>query len=238
MYNIALNKQNILVNFRVFYFIISEVVMSGIIVDLNKMPILEYAHVFFKIPSCEEGLGSIGLNKIETRFKCVLSFLTTSPNNRDLEHQAAFYRAALSELVSIEDLIGIELERLGHAGISSLKIHKTNDPLIILLKELRNYELHIGTNKISQESHPVMWGNGEDWEAPPSKNWSFDFIDNLSWSEFSQLHNIKRIEDTSDLEKAFDVFDFQQKHWGIAEMIYRGSLAYHDYLYEKLKNKL
>ncbi len=69
-----------------------------------------------------------------------------------------FFRAALTELVSIEDILHLDLSALGISK-PSLKLNHTTNPLLHLFRELRNHEIHLQHNSLSAKDKDVLWGN-------------------------------------------------------------------------------
>lgn len=129
-----------------------------------------------------------------------------------------FLRAALLEFVSIEDVL---IQDLKNAKINSkpLKCYHTKNPMLHIIHELRNFEIHLHSGKLSSTTISAFWGNIEYPEnASPIKHKVW-MIDDLTEDGFSRLNNSMYY--TKDQIKGLvEWFNTAQKEWGVNFLIH------------------
>lgn len=135
-------------------------------------------------------------------------------NNREEKGRAeGFLRASLCEFISIEDILSIyEI---------NLKIYKTKHPLLIILKLIRNLDIHIETNEIECNKQNMLWNEKEI-------SFKMIFINNLTIDKLKKTKTVKHysLSDLQDLEESLIWFEKNCKEWGINEMILRAVNIY------------
>ena len=123
-------------------------------------------------------------------------------------------RAALGELVSVEDTLKWECPN------NSFKLWWSSNPLLHILRELRNLNVHLKHSELAPQEITVRLG------APDSKDFSINIynLSDLTPEAFSKLNNAIRYtpEQISALVNWFNEF---HKHWGIGDAIHQGITA-------------
>ncbi len=139
----------------------------------------------------------------------------------------AYFRAALAEYVSIEDILKIEYPGL----TQEYSIVKSSNPLFHLMKLLRDYNIHLGHTELTKEQISVVL------EKHPSEVHQLDIqvVTNLNAGALKNLRNAKHYSDT-DLLKMVEMFNNQQLAFGVGDLIIRGLLEYSRYV-EKFLTK-
>jgi hypothetical protein len=122
--------------------------------------------------------------------------------------RAAYFRAALAELVRVEDVCKIYGKELA--------LKQSSDPLLHTIKLLRNYEVHIGAFKLSAGAVLVKWGDLEGVYE------SF-IVTNLSAAELRKLNSASGYND-AQLEELVGLFDKHQRRLGVVQLLYNTTL--------------
>lgn len=122
--------------------------------------------------------------------------------------RAAYFRAALAELVRVEDVCKI----YGKA----LALKQSSDPLLHTIKLLRNYEIHIGAFKLSAGAVLTKWGDLQGVYE------SF-IVTNLSAAALRKLDSASGYTD-AQLEELLDLFDTHQRRLGVVQLLYNTTL--------------
>jgi len=133
----------------------------------------------------------------------------------------SFLRASLAEFVSMEETLVRDLNNAGNT-ISAIKINDSSNPLLHILRELRNLEIHLTSSTLSAEQKVFLWKPEGGETKFTSSVW---FIDNLEPSNFLQLRNARNY-DATQLQAVANLFLVAQKEWGINELILRGINTY------------
>lgn len=178
-------------------------------IDLSKLKPIEYAHFFITLEKskCEFLLNQFP--KTLQRAKMSAHFLQQMGWQDDIEKAEGYFRASLCELVSMEEIFRKEFSE-------EFSIFSTHHPLLILLKLIRNLEVHIKTEKLSKESKQFLWGS-------PQKNINFDIfvINKISIDDLKQLHGYSKFkEEEKSLIDTLDWFNMVVFEWGIVEIIF------------------
>jgi len=135
--------------------------------------------------------------------------------------RAAYFRAALAELVRVEDVCKI----YGKA----LALKQSSDPLLHTIKLLRNYEVHIGAFKLSAGAVIVKWGALEGVYE------SF-IVTNLSAAELRKLDSASGYTD-AQLEELLCLFNTHQRRLGVVQLLYNTTLHVAELLSEAANPK-
>jgi hypothetical protein len=122
--------------------------------------------------------------------------------------RAAYFRAALAELVRVEDVCRI------YGKAFALK--QSSDPLLHTIKLLRNYEVHVGAFKLSSGAVLAKWGDMEGVYE------SF-IVTNLSASELRKLDSASGYTD-AQLEELLHLFNVHQRKLGVVQLLYNTTL--------------
>lgn len=129
----------------------------------------------------------------------------------------AFIRAALCEFFSIEDYI---LKSYPECD-EGIWFHssKNSNPILHVLKNLRNYNIHVDSSKVSTKPIQVKTLVHGDKELEVG----VEFISNLSVEELRRTDSTKKYS-SNDLKKMIEVFEEQQHIYGIAALIMKCAL--------------
>jgi hypothetical protein len=122
--------------------------------------------------------------------------------------RAAYFRAALAELVRVEDVCRI------HGRALALK--QSSDPLLHTIKLLRNYEVHVGAFKLSPGAVPARW---RDLEGA----YESIIVTNLSAAELRKLDSASGYTD-AQLEELLHLFNVHQRKLGVVQLLYNTAL--------------
>lgn len=118
--------------------------------------------------------------------------------------RSAYLRASLSELVRVDDV----LKSLGN----NFRLNRTQDPLLHTIKLLRNYQVHVGSNPLSEGSVMVNWGRDE-------VEYQSFIIDNLDPKELRKLDSSSGYSN-KQLEELVKLFEENQRKFGVVQLIY------------------
>lgn len=194
--------------------------------NLNNFPDINYGHIFICLERNIEDKMLV-FPQTYSRAEGAMRFCWfITGDEKTLFHgeidkrnrlRESFLRASLAEFVSMEEALVRDLDNIGSFK-SALKINDNSNPLLHILRELRNLEIHLTSSTLSAEQREFVW-KPEGEERKIVKNvWS---IDNLKASDFLQLKNAKNY-DSSELKAAANRFLIEQKKWGVNELLLRG----------------
>lgn len=192
-------------------------------IDLNLIEKVDRAHVFLTIPDeVRESLK--GYPEILDRFMNSLGFVCRISGEYPDPFRCALIRAALTELVSIED-VQDTLVKNGSLGKKRL-MNDSGHPLLCVVRELRNYEIHISSMELDMEKKDFMWGDvHKPSQATPVFGKKIYYVNNISLCEFKKLRNYKSYNE-KQFECALNWLNQTQIEWGITEMLYRAILLF------------
>ncbi len=191
-------------------------------IDFNNLTAIDRGHVFLSLEdSIKESLGVWPefLDRIENS----LEFIHRIGGEYKDRFRCGLIRAALTELVSIEDI----QKKLIHNRIVGHKhrLNTSRQPLLCVVRELRNIEIHISSATLADEKRQLLWGNIDNpREATPVK-WTIRWIDNLSIRDFEQLRYFENYN-RDEFDRALRWFDDNQRKWGIEEVMFRAISLY------------
>lgn len=199
-------------------------------INIYDFPTIDYGHVFVSLDEKVE-------NKLPTfpqtysRAECAMRFCWFISGGEDTLFHAdldrrnrlreGFLRAALAEFVAMEETLVRDLDSI-NINKPAIKIKNSSNPLLHILRELRNLEIHLTSSTLSAEQRNFMWKPFGEERNITTNIW---YIDNLHLSDFLQLRNAKNY-DSVELEACVNHFLVEQKNWGICEMILRGINLY------------
>ena len=192
--------------------------------DFGRLKRIKYGHAFLVLEQNDkERLAQYPelLDRIENS----LHFASQIAGKYEKPLRGGFLRAALTELVSLEDVQKDVLKRPGSSPISPHKLTCSGHPMLCVVRELRNLEIHISSSSINREKRNLFWGNVDEPENADAVCWSICWIDNLSPTKFQDLNNFKQYDET-EIEKALCWFEEEQRHWGIVEIVFRAITEY------------
>lgn len=199
-------------------------------INIHNFPTIDHGHV------CAS-LNKKVQNKLHkfpqtySRAECAISFcwfisggkdtLFHDDLNRRNRLREGFLRAALAEFVSMEETLIRDLDNTNSTK-TAIKINNSSNPLLHILRELRNLEIHLNSSTLSADQRDFMWKPFGEERNVTTNVW---YIDNLQPSDFLQLRNARNYNLT-ELEMCINRFLAEQKEWGIQEMIIRGVNSY------------
>lgn len=143
----------------------------------------------------------------------------------------SFLRASLSEFVSTEEIVSIECN-----DFNNLKILKTKNPLFHLLKQLRNYNVHINTTEI--EKKKIIFGTEEQHRTNTGLAYESEetIISDLTITEFNKPKDANRYLH-NDKMKMIDWFNINQRLWGTSHLILLATIQFCDLIILDMEQK-
>lgn len=126
-------------------------------------------------------------------------------------------RAALTEIVSIEDMQTHDFIELG-LNTETTKLNSEDNPSWHMLRELRNLQVHLRQNRLNPEPRDFLWGNSEVIEEATPITVSIWTIEGIDLDAFKTLQNSHRYQ-TNDAARMIEWFNRSQAEWGVQELI-------------------
>ncbi len=201
--------------------------------DFGLLPAIDSAHTFCTLDSAIlKGLSRF--SETRRRAESAASFLgaqpagrwSSEPDDEDAKRKdEAFIRASLAELVSMEDTLARDLKRNGLAA-QRWRMYSCPNPLLHILRELRNMEVHIRTSTVSCFPIRVLYGQ----DRTPGR-FTVTHLEPISLDDFMQLNNANNYR-KEDVCRLLDWFEKSQRVFGIRELILRGIEAYASFIAE------
>jgi hypothetical protein len=125
-------------------------------------------------------------------------------------------RAALTEFVSIEDVLQLDLQDLG-LHQSPLRLNDTDRPLLHIFRELRNHEVHLRHGRLRSISRDVSWGHYDRQEEATPLTIELWLLDGVTAESFGTLRNARAYGE-ADIRRMVELFNFAQAEWGIQDL--------------------
>ena len=192
-------------------------------VDFNNPIVIDRGHVFLTLDdNIKESLGV--WPEILDRVENSLDFIRRIDGEDKDRLRCGLIRAALAELVSIEDI-----QKKTENGIIDGHTHKLNTsrkPLLCVVRELRNVEFHISSVVLADEKRKFEWGHIDSPEEATTVNWTISWIDNLSIGNFEQLRFFSKNYHRGEFVRALSWFNDNQRKWGIVEVMFQAISIY------------
>jgi hypothetical protein len=129
----------------------------------------------------------------------------------------AFLRASLAEYVSIEDTLERDLHGL-NTNIKALKIWNLKNPLLHIMRELRNLEIHLTSSKLSESKINVLLVHKGIEHQSEKTIWT---VNDLTVEKFQSLRYAKERYSQTEIKKMVDWFNDAQQDWGVHDLLYR-----------------
>jgi hypothetical protein len=133
-------------------------------------------------------------------------------------------RAALAELVSVEDVLPLDLTGGPHAR-QRFRMNDSPLPHLHLVRELRNYQLHLKHSPLSKFTSDLMWGHPDRLSEATPISVSRWLLDDVTVESFSRLKNAKHYR-PAELAAMINWFNTTQNDWGVHEIILRSAIDY------------
>ncbi len=201
--------------------------------DFRLLPKLESASMFLSLdPLVERAMTS--LPETSARADAALRFCWYVSQGTDELHadepratrlREAFFRACLTEYRSMDEVLPRDLATL-RISTPALKIHELSNPLVHLMKELRNFEIHLASSALTSKTIKVVarWQN-TDMEHE-SRVW---VTEPLTVPKFNGLKNASYYC-AADIEAMVDWFNNAQQEWGVHHLAFLAVRTYCDEL--------
>jgi hypothetical protein len=135
-----------------------------------------------------------------------------------------FLRAALAELVSVEEVLPLDLANGPHAG-RRLRMNDLPLPHVHLVRELRNHELHLHHNSLSGFTSELLWGHIDRLQEATPITVSRWILEGVTAASFSRLNNAK-FYSAREIALIIDWFNETQRQWGVHEVLLRAANDY------------
>lgn len=132
---------------------------------------------------------------------------------------AAFVRAALAELHSMEEMQGID-----RPGAKTVKIADQRNPLLHVLILLRHLNIHVKAVSVTSESSPILLDGLQICFDGQSLMWSVLVVTDLSSGDLAALNNGKHYS-AKDLDQCVAWFERHQQSCGVGGLIAQGVAA-------------
>jgi hypothetical protein len=129
-----------------------------------------------------------------------------------------FLRAALAEFVSMKDVLKQEIESL-NIQKETISITSSKNPLLHIIHELRNFEIHLHSGELNPNKIPAMFNRRTEPEIWNEIDLPIWMIDELTADEFSKLRNAKYYN-KNDLENMVKWFNSTQSQWGVHYLVF------------------
>jgi hypothetical protein len=191
--------------------------------DFNLLPKLESAPFFISLDSKLQ--SSIAkLPETAARSDAALRFCWyVSQGNQQLHAEEpratrlreAFLRACLTEYRAMDEVLPRDLAALCIQA-SPLKINQLKNPLLHLMKELRNFEIHLATSSLLSAEINVV----AKWQDKEIEHKSSIWVtDPLTVTKFKQLKNSRYYLD-ADITAMVNWFNQAQQEWGVHHLAF------------------
>jgi hypothetical protein len=200
--------------------------------DLALLPKIDYGHMSFAL---DKAIGDqiSPLRRASERIENSIKLTWFSDSDDNTLHCAAndtrrlregFLRSALAELVSVEEILGLNLVDLGRTD-RILRMNDTSLPHLHLVRELRNHELHLRHGRLSEFSGERLWGNIARPEDARPVRMSFWILEGVTAESVGQLKNAKRYS-VDEIRTMVEWFNESQARWGVHEILLRTASGY------------
>jgi hypothetical protein len=186
--------------------------------DFGLLPTLEAGAMFVALdPELDERLKSFPATHDRAMgalaFSARISNTRASEDGSDIKLREAFCRASFGEFVSMEESIVYDCPNGQHP-----KIADTRNPLLHVLKQLRNMQFHVMNSTLENEEHGVVWAEQES-------RMKFWYIQDISVTDFNRLRAAHRYSH-GDKEEMVSWFNTSQRKWGVTQLILEAVGAY------------
>jgi hypothetical protein len=154
-----------------------------------------------------------------THFSGLMCSEVRSAQYDHLTLRQGYMRASLAEFVGMEESLQRDLSRLGIEA-NPLKANTGTRPLLHIIRELRNFELHLHSSPLTKQSRQALWlplGDSDEERSIEYQGW---IIDDLTESQFRQLRNARHYQD-DDIRRLVAWFNAAQREWGVHDLILR-----------------
>ena len=185
--------------------------------DFSLLPSVDVGRTFWSLPP-EIAAGIERYPETLLRAKAAAYFCGLAPypertGAENLRLREAHLRAALGEFVSMEEAL-----RSDCAGDDVRRIVDSQNPLLHIIKQLRNLQFHLQTSTLTPEQQRVLFMDAEH-------DIDIYYINDIGISDFDRLRDANRYADPDKLQM-LTWFNESQRVWGAADLVRRAVEAF------------
>jgi hypothetical protein len=192
--------------------------------DFNLLPNLTWGAILIRIdPDLESPLSLLPQTLARAQGAIRFASRTKSAEEEGLDVQESYLRAALGEYASMEDTLPRDMQQAGIQG-RPYRVRDSANPLLHMMRELRNLEIHLRSSRISHSTTSVQYEEHDapgTWQQLDLNVW---WIAPITVQEFMKLDNARYYRG-DDITRMLDWFNDGQKLWGVGELIRRATNA-------------
>jgi hypothetical protein len=185
------------------------------------MPTFESMSLFFSLPAKVDSRLAL-LRTTYSRCNAALRFAANIGGDASSLHvsdsevpamRVAYLRAALMEYVGMEEVLPIDLRGLPGHGTPTT-IWSTENPMLILVRELRNIQLHLVNSELIPEEKEAYF------KAEPERMFKIH-VQRVAEADLDKLTISKnaRCFDSDDFARGVAWLKSAQLRWGIEEIV-------------------
>ena len=185
--------------------------------DFSLLPSVDVGRTFWSLPP-EISTGIENYPETLLRAKAAVHFCRLPPypertGDENLRLREAYLRAALGEFVTMEETL-----RSDCPTTNPRRIVDSRNPLLHIIKQLRNLQFHLQTSTLTPEQQRVLFmGDEHDMDIY--------YIGDLEITDFDKLNDARRYKD-SDKIQMLAWFNESQRVWGTADLVRRAVEAF------------
>jgi hypothetical protein len=200
------------------------------VLDFALLDRPSFREMFVRLPTeIENAIGT--LPETSARFEGAIKFCwyvsatpdvlyTDEPKATRLRE--AFLRASLAEYVSVEDTLKRDLVKLGIKANAIEIIHLPN-PLLHVMRELRNLEIHLTSSQLSKAKKAVTVTIFDTEHQSETTIWT---VNDLTVEKFQELRFARKRYSKEEIEKMVDWFNEAQYDWGVNDLLFRAIIEW------------
>ncbi|MBU2986803.1 hypothetical protein KO528_15670 [Saccharophagus degradans] len=204
-------------------------------IEFSEFPIMEKGYLI--VPEPSEYLRDYG--ELYDRFCSAIYFAASIGRKSNLymisaKAQAEGYlRASIADFISIEDLLRAKYPN----DTVEYSLIKSTNPLFHFIKQLRNYNIHLSTARISTREISVIIASDKSRSVHRIDAY---YIDNLDINEFLKLDCFVRYHNYTEDQfcRIIDLFNTEQCKFGVGDLLIRGILEYGKVIEEFLASRI
>ncbi|MCX6073670.1 MAG: hypothetical protein NTY39_05045 [Campylobacterales bacterium] len=184
--------------------------------DISKLKPIAHGSIFVRLDKNYDSLLSAFPETLE-RANMSLHFAQYIGSHKDdIKKAEGYFRASLYEFVSME-------EALKRESKLNVNIFSTKNPLLILLKLLRNLEVHLKTRKLYEQPRQYLWEYTQE-----VIDTSILVVDTIELSDIQKLDGYKHYfkHEDKNLIQTLHWFNNAIDQWGIIQLMTIGVNEY------------
>lgn len=188
-------------------------------INLSKLKPITKGHVFVRLDENNNLLSAfpetLERAKMSLYFAQQIGLTKASLPENHIKIFEGYFRASLCEFVSMEDALKRESK-------NNSTLFSTKHPLLILLKLLRNLEIHLKTRKLSTQPRQYLWEYTQQ-----IIDVDVFIVNEIELSDLKKLDGYEKFKnEENNLIQTLNWFNNAVKQWGIIEMIIIGVNEY------------